>query len=569
MNRRRRARWVAGAGLLALAATACGGGGGETDDPAAGHAETPGGQGGTLRLYASEPAFLIPGNTNESAGSAVLNALYSPLLDYDQETGEPFPVVAAELPTSEDNVTWTITVADGWTFHDGEPVTAQSFVDAWNFTAYSPNANANSYFFGPGMADVVGFGDTQSEDPDDDGPQEAPAPAAETMSGLQVIDEQTFTATLSAPFSQFPLMLGYTAFYPMATACLEDLESCNEAPVGNGPFMMDGVWEHNQGINVVRYQDWGGETPPNVGAVEFRIYTEPTTAYLDLQDGNIDYMNPVPTEQLAEAKELYGDRFVQSPSSTFAYIGFPMYDPEWGGTPEDGYGGEEKANLRKALSMAINREELIETVFNGAFQPADSLVSPVVNGYREGSCGEACGYDVEAARELYEQSSKVDGPIQIWFNQGGGHDAWMEAVANYWQAAFGIEYELEAEVWASYLERRSASQMTGPFRLSWSMDYPSAQNYIAPIYGEGAGLPDLGYNSQEANDAMRAGNSAGTIDEGLARYNAAEDIVLDTFPVIPIYFGNNLAAYNENLSGVVVDKFSNIDLLSVSLDDAG
>jgi oligopeptide transport system substrate-binding protein len=99
------------------------------------------------------------------------------------------------------------------------------------------------------------------------------------------------------------------------------------------------------------------------------------------------------------------------------------------------------------------------------------------------------------------------------------------------------------------------------------MDYPSAQNYIAPIYGEGAGLADFGYNSEEANAEMRAGNTAETIDEGLEHYNAAEDLILDTFPVIPIYFGNNLAAYNDNLSGVAVDKFSNIDLLSVSVSD--
>jgi len=565
-----RARWLAGAAVLALTVTACGGD--AEEDPGTG--ETTGGDeepaaGGTLRMFAGEPAFLIPGNTAETAGSAVLNALYSPLIDYDKDSGEPFPVVATEVPTSEDNTNWTITIDEGWTFHDGTPVTAQSFVDAWNFTAYSPNANANSYFFGPGMADIVGFAETQAEDPDgEEGPETAPPPASETMSGLEVVDDTSFTVELAAPFSQFPLMLGYTAFYPMAEACLADVDACNEAPIGNGPFMMDGVWNHDESINVVRYEDWAGETPPNIDGVNFAIYSDPATAYLELQDGNIDYMNPVPSEELAAAKDLFGDRFLQTPSSTFTYIGFPLYNETWGGPPEADYGGEEKANLRKAMSMAINRQELIDTVFNGAFQPADSLVSPVVAGYREGACGEACEFDVEAAKALYEQSSKVEGPIHLWFNEGAGHEVWMQAVGNYWEAAFGTPYELHAEIWARYLELRGNSELTGPFRLGWSMDYPSAQNYIAPIYGEGAGLADFGYNNEEANALMREGNSAATIEEGLEFYNQAEDLILEDMPNIPIYFGSNLAAYNENLSGVTVDKFSNIDLLEVSISDA-
>ena len=173
-----------------------GGGTGGSDEPNAG---------GTLNVYSIEPAFLFPGMTNETSGSAVLNALFSPLIDYDKETGDPVPVVATEVPTSDDNIHWTITINDGWTFHNGDPVTAQSFVDAWNWAAYGPNAANNGYFFGPGMADVVGYADVQSgPDPDEDGPQEAPPPAADTMSGLVVVDETTFTVEALAAVLAVP-----------------------------------------------------------------------------------------------------------------------------------------------------------------------------------------------------------------------------------------------------------------------------------------------------------------------------------------------------------------------------
>ena len=524
--------------------------------------------GGTLSVYLGEPAFLTPAMTQETSGGEVLSALFSPLINYDLETGEPYPVVAAELPTSDDNITWTITVADGWTFHNGEAITAQTFVDAWNWAAYGPNAANNSYFFGPGMADVVGYADVQSgADPDGEGPQEAPPPAADTMSGVAVVDDMTFTVELEQPFGQFPLMLGYTAFYPVASDCIADWETCNETPIGNGPFQIDGSWNHDQSISLTRYDGYGGENTPNIDGVEFVIYSDPATGYLELQDGTLDYMDALPPDELANAREAFGDHFVDQENSTFQYIGFPLWDARFGGTPEDNYGGEEKANLRHALSMAINRQELIDQVFDGAFAPADSLVSPVVQGYREGACGEWCEYDVEAAQALYEESSKIDGPINFWFNEGAVHDQWLTVVGNYWNTAFGIEYQLQARVWADYLQAQGDHALDGPFRLGWVMDYPSAQNYLAPIYGEGAGEGNFGYVNEDANALMSEGNSAETIEEGLALYNEAEDLILADMPNIPMWFGRTLGAYNENVGNVVVDKFGNLDYTQVTVTE--
>jgi ABC-type oligopeptide transport system substrate-binding subunit len=456
----------------------------------------------------------------------------------------------------------------GARFHNGDPVTAQSFVDSWNWAAYGPNAANNGYFFGPGMADVVGYADVQSgEDPDGEGPQEAPEPASTEMSGLAVVDDTTFTVELAQPFSQFPLMLGYTAFYPVPAECIADWEPCNEAPIGNGPFMMDGTWNHDQGISVVAYDGYAGENKPAIDGVEFRIYSDPATGYLELQDGQLDYMTALPPDELANAREQFGENFIDEENSTFQYIGFPLWDARFGGTQEDQYGGEGKANLRHALSMAINRQELIDQVFDGAFAPADSLVSPVVQGYREGACGDYCVYDVDAAKALYEESDKIEGPINFWFNEGAVHDQWLTVVGNYWNAAFGIEYQLQARVWADYLQAQSDHALDGPFRLGWVMDYPSAQNYLAPIYGEGSGEGNFGYVNDDVNALLSEGNSAATIEEGLALYNQAEDLILEDMPNIPMWFGRTLGAYNENVANVSVDKFGNLDLTAVTVSE--
>jgi ABC-type oligopeptide transport system substrate-binding subunit len=194
-------------------------------------------------------------------------------------------------------------------------------------------------------------------------------------------------------------------------------------------------------------------------------------------------------------------------------------------------------------------------------------VSPVVQGYRPGACGEYCEYDPEAATELYESGPQIEGPINFWFNEGANHEEWLTAVGNYWNEAFGITYELQARVWADYLQARSDHAMDGPFRLAWLMDYPSAQNYLAPIYGEGAGDGNFGYTNEDANALMAEGNTANTIEEGLELYNQAEDLILEDMPVIPMWFGRTLGAYNENVSNVVVDKFGNLDFVEVTLSE--
>src|SRR3954471_13989405 len=148
-----------------------------------------------VSIAIGEPvSALVPGNTTEEYGAQILGSLWTGLVEYGQD-GEVEYTGVAKSVDSEDSVTWTVRLRDGWTFHDGTPVTAASFVDAWNYTAYSPNAQSGSYFF----ANVEGYGDLQA--PVDDKGEPAGDPAATAMSGLDVVDDTTFTVTLNAPFA--------------------------------------------------------------------------------------------------------------------------------------------------------------------------------------------------------------------------------------------------------------------------------------------------------------------------------------------------------------------------------
>jgi ABC-type transport system substrate-binding protein len=497
-----------------------------------------------------EPESLIPQVNAETCGSQVLKGLFTPLITFDTDDNLVYAV--AESIESDDQVTWTVTLREGWTFHDGTPVTAQSFVDAWNWGAYGPNGAGNNYFFGPFGVNIVGYDELNPEEGD---------PATDQMSGLQVVDDRTFTVELGAPFSEFPITVGYNAFYPLPESFFADSEAFNEAPVGNGPYMMDGSWEHDVGINVVRYEDYAG-TPGNADAVEFRIYGDPDTAYRDVQAGNLDLMTAVPPEQIEAAEAEFGDRFLESPSSSFSYIGFPLYEPAF-----------ENADLRKAFSMAIDRQAIIDAIFFGTLTPADDMVSPVVQGYREGVC-QYCVYDPEQAKELFDAAGGYDGTLEIWFNNDGGHEEWIEAVSNQWSQNLGIEnIEFQSMPFARYLGRLdqglddddATPGVTGPFRLGWVMDYPSMQNYLENLHGTGAGSNYTTHSNADFDELIAQGKQATSLEEAVSLYQQADDIILEEMPIIPLWFGLGQSVYNDTITNVIVDKFTFVDVAAVQV----
>ncbi len=101
----------------------------------------------------TEPEHLTPTTSNESEGIAVLRALFAPLINFDAETGEMYNVVAESVTSADGGVTWTITLNPGFTFHNGEPVTAASFVNAWNYGALGANGQQNNSFY----STIVGY----------------------------------------------------------------------------------------------------------------------------------------------------------------------------------------------------------------------------------------------------------------------------------------------------------------------------------------------------------------------------------------------------------------------------
>ena len=505
----------------------------------------------SISMAIGEPVSpLVPADTVEEYGTQVLEALWTGLVEYDTDGAVAFTGVAESIE-SDDGITWTVRLHDGWTFHDGTPVTAGSFVDAWNYAAYSPHGQAGSYFF----ANIEGFGDLQA--PVDDAGEPTGEPAARELSGLQVVDDETFTVTLSAPFAQFPVTLGYNPFFPLPESFFEDPEGFGRHPVGNGPFQAAGEFVPGQGLTVLRYEDFAGDRAASVGEIEFRVYTDTDTAYLDARAGNLDVLPRIPADAAGTAPEEFEGRYVETAASGFTFLGLPLYQERYA-----------DPRVRQALSLAIDREAIVEQIFSGTRRAADSVVPPVVDGHRADACG-YCVLDVERANELLDEAGfDRTRPIELWFNAGAGNDPWMEAIGNQLRSNLGVEFVLKGDLAPpEYGPLLGTQGMTGPFRMGWSMDYPSPQNFLEPLYTTDAGANFAFYSDPEFDALVAKGNAAATGDEAIGFYNQAEDVLLEDMPIIPLFFAVTQSVHSADVADVVVDVFGRVD--TSALNESG
>ncbi|MFG2644496.1 ABC transporter substrate-binding protein [Streptomyces sp. NPDC048370] len=525
------AKWAAVAVAVALTATACGGGG----DGGGGGAD------GVVSSSWGDPQNpLEPANTNEVQGGKVLSMIFRGLKQYDPKTGAATDMLAEKIETT-DSTNFTVTVKDGWTFSNGEAVTANSFVDAWNYGAHLKNNQKNSSFF----AQIEGY------------EQVHPAkgePTAETMSGLKVVDPKTFTVKLNQVFSTWPDTLGYAAFSPLPKAFFDDHAAWLNQPVGNGPYTVDTYAKGSQ-MELKRWDGYPGDDKAQNGGVTLKVYTDNNTAYTDLTAGNLDLVDDVPASQLKNVQADLGDRYINEPAGIIQTLGFPFYDPAWNKP------GQEK--LRQGLSMAINRQQITDTIFQKTRTPAVDWTSPVLGeegGFKD-ICGEFCKYNAADAKRLVAEGGGIPGgTMKISYNADtGSHKEWVDAVCNSINNALGNNRACVGNpigTFADYRSQVSTQKMPGPFRAGWQMDYPLIQNFLQPLYYTNASSNDGKYTDPEFDKLVDQANAETDIGKAVSTFQQAEEILRDDMGAIPLWYQNGSAGYSDRVSNVLLNPFS-------------
>jgi ABC-type oligopeptide transport system substrate-binding subunit len=502
--------------------------------------------GNSVAIAITEPRHLLPSDTVDVSGRQVLSALFQPLVEFDAE-GNPVPAAAEAVTPDRTARIWTIKLKPGLKFGNGEPVTADSYIDAWNYGAYGPNDQSASASF----ERIEGYADMQSRDAAGQPPQ------VSTLSGLKKVSDTSFTVTLSAPFAGWAFQLNGAAFYPLPKAAFSApgviADGFEDAVVGNGPFKIKGKWEHDSQIVVERVAGFPGRAP-KVDAVTWKIYSDPGAEYADLVSADVDVLPQIPLERLAAAPGDLGDRLQRSPNSAFQFVAFPKFQKEFA-----------SPDVRKALSMAIDRKAMTDQIFLGSQTPATSFVSPVVAGYRADSCGDSCVHDAAKAKQLY---TAAGGPpdIKITYNADGGHKVWVDAMCAQITASLGVNCAGQGEPkLADLLAKLEKKEPVGLIRLTWNMDFPLMENYLGPLYTTNGSVNSFGYSNTAFDSLVKEGSESATVGVAIKKWQQAEDILAEDMPVIPLRFGQNVFGHSTRVKGVAVDSAQRVDLYSIQL----
>ncbi|BDR54823.1 ABC transporter substrate-binding protein [Bombiscardovia apis] len=528
---------AASACALALALSACGGSTGQDANSGASSADA------IISVYGCEPAKpLIPSNTGESCGGNPLDMMFSKLVRFDK-SGKAHNEIAQEIKPNADMTQYKVTIKSGWKFSDGTPVTASSFTKAWSWGANVSNAQLDASFFD----NIQGYDEIQK-----------PGVASDAqLSGLKVIDDHTFTVDLKSPSSTFPILIGYTAYAPMPEVFYKDTKAYGENPVTVGPYNFKS-WEHNKSIKLVKNKDYKGTAVVKNGGLEFRTYSDLDAGFADVQAGNLDVIDSVPT---SAQRTFQSDATVQAynePGAVIQSFTIPGF--------MDHFKMDEEGKLRRqAISMSIDRKQIIDKVLGGlAMQPTD-FTAPTIPGYSKNLKGsDNLKYNPKKAKELWAQADAIspwpaEQTFKLAYNSDGGAKDSYDAIANSIKNTLGIKAEgTPVPTFSEF--RNNVGQRKyrdSALRSSWQPDYPSPENYLKPLYAssaaDGNGSNDGDYKNPQFDAMLTKAAQAKSVDEANKVYQQAEQILLGDLPSVPLYYANAKGAAAKNVGGFTMN----------------
>lgn len=536
---------------LALVAAACGG---SNDDNAGGTAQ-PGGQtggavktGGVFRVPIGEPASIDPYQARESEGSNVTVRLFTGLVTYDGNAELKMrPGVAERWAPNADCTEWTFNLRRGTTFTNGEPVDAAAFIRGWTRASIGTAASQVAYH----LQQVQGYA-----------PLHATPPTATTFSGVTSPDPQTLVVKLDGGDCEFDKQLVHPVASPVPSVAGEaNNATFNEAPIGNGPFMLKPgtKWEHNQRISLVRNEGYFG-TKPNLDGIEFIIFPAQgrlEAEYRAFTAGEVDFARIPPTlNQQAEATYKPQGSYIKSEQSGINYIQVNTAKPPFN-----------NADARKALSMAIDRDAINKGVYQGFLTPATSFISPPFGQFHSpGVCGDWCKYDVAKAKEFAARGGLTPGTrLKLGYNNDGGHEPLVQAWKDQVERNLGVVVELDGVPFAEHLQKRDRGDFDFA-RAGWSTDYPSPDGFVTPLLKTGSEDNDGKYSNPEV-DALLARQK--TLRSDSERKKVIEDIekiaIGRDLALVPTYYRTAYRVFDSTKwTGIGLDFFERPTLETVS-----
>ena len=522
--------------------------------------ESSGGSGILNINLASEPDYLDPALNSSVDGGCLAVNTFAGLYTYDQN-GELIPQLATAMPeVSDDGCVYTVHLIESkWS--NGDDLNAQDFVYSWNRVIAEETAADYAYLF-----DVIA--------------RNGDALAIETP------DDYTMVITLNSPCPYFNDLMAFPTFFPVHQASVEAANPDGTVPgkwaqeagfVCNGAYTLQS-WNHNESMVYVKNPNYYDAANVTMDELHFMLSADDTAIYAAYNSGDLDYIDTVPNDEISSLNGINPEFGILDNLGTY-YIGFNVNDSVF-----DGKTVEEAAKMRHAMCILIDRGFIVENVGQTGQVAADSFV-PL--GMADGNGGEfkqadTSYYDanatgagmLEEAVTLLEEAGytltdngdgtySIDPGISITYltNDGTGHIAVAESIQQD-LAIVGISMDIQSEDWNVFLEDRKQGNFTLA-REGWLADYNDPVNMLE-IFTSDSGNNDMQLGKGSSAAAPAWGDYDAMINEVrnttdfAARVNLmheAEDMLMETWAVIPLYYYNDVYMQKSNVDGIFATVF--------------
>lgn len=561
---------------------------------------------------ASEPETIDPALNTTVDGATMITHLFSGLAKWAKDEDGKLVIVAdaAEELTEgvvndDGTVTYTYTLKDGMTWSNGEAVTAADFVYSWNRAASPELAGDYNYMFDV----IVGYDEMweskETDEKDEDGNAILEYVNPDAKLAVEATDEKTIVVTLNNAVSYWNELLAFPTYFPVYEDAVKD-ESWATSPdtyVSNGAYTLE-AWDHNSVITLKKSETYFGAESVTMPEIKFYLSDDANNMLTNYKNGDWLLIDTVPTNEIESLKKNYPDNFkVEGQLGTY-YICWNINEdilPE--GNNLKGVEAENaKAEIRKAISLLIDRNYVVEKISQGGEVPASSFVAMGLtnpdgtqfyetagdndgfNGYYNVADDEKVFEDnyasaLEVLKKYYdfdEETGKFTNfpKMTYIYNTDDNH----QAIAEYVQGALGaigIGVNLTNQEWNTFINTRKEGDYTVA-RNGWLADYNDPISFLDMWttvsgnndvqFGKGAhkqlAMYDLDLTPYGIDVKVESGTWAQTYDvliseikscgDNETRYelmHMAEDILMDTGCLTPIYFYTDIYMLDSSVSG--------------------
>jgi oligopeptide transport system substrate-binding protein len=516
-------------GAFALAAAGCGGG----DEEGGGGGTGTGGGAAEQAItigWGAEPPSLDPGRATDTTSSNVLLAIMDPLVKLNAETNEAEPALAESWDVSEDGTVVTYHLVSDAKWTNGDPVTAGDFEYSWKRTL-SPELAADYAYQLYGIKGAAEYNSCEKN-----------CDAMADKVGVKAVDDQTLEVTLTSAQPWFIQQSAHHSFLAVNQKTVEQFGDKWTEPgniVTNGPFKLES-WEHESTINLVKNEDWRDADSVSLTRIDGKIIVDGTTRVQAFESGEIDTLDGggLPPDEIARLKET--PEYELYPALGTYYYGFNLKN-----LPD--------VHERRALSLAVNRQEIIDQVAQADQIPATGMSPQGISGFdtiNPNSPWSPPEGDIEQAKSEMSQASSPKTDITLFFNDSPGHKEIATAVQAQWNE-LGVKTTLKQQEWAQFLEFLGPppNSAVDVYRLGWIYDFPDAINGLE-LWTCDSGNNNTNYCDKAFDDTVTEAKA--TPDEAARTelYAQLEDMLFGqdgAMPILPIYWYTYTNLENQSI----------------------